>query len=73
MWKKISNYKFTLRDLRFFLWFFPIIGFIYAYDVFSALMFHKEFRWMDLICMIIMIVAFMDTRNKIKNKDYRTA
>ncbi|PEM15232.1 hypothetical protein [Bacillus toyonensis] len=73
MWKKIGNYKFTLRDLKFMLWLFPIIGFLYAYDVFSALMFHKEFRWMDLICTIIMIAAFMDTRKKLKNKDYRTA
>ncbi|MGW6151199.1 hypothetical protein ACWFN4_28070 [Bacillus mycoides] len=73
MWKKISNYKFTLRDLKFMLWLFLIIVFLYAYDVFSALMFHKEFRWMDLIYTIIMIAAFMDTRKKLKNKDYRTA
>lgn len=73
MLKKIKNYKFTLKDLKFFLWFFPIIGLTYAYNLFSALMFQKEFRWMDVIFLIVMILAFMDTKKKLKNNDYRTA
>lgn len=46
--------------------------FLYAYDVISGLLFHREVRWLKLICTIIMILAFMDVRKKLKNKDYRT-
>ncbi|EJS62333.1 hypothetical protein CN425_07005 [Bacillus cereus] len=73
MWKKIHNYKFHLKDLKFMLWLFLVIGFLYAYEFFSGLMFHQEFRWLKLICTIIMILAFRDTRKKLKNNDYRTA
>ncbi|CAH2463074.1 MULTISPECIES: hypothetical protein [Bacillus] len=73
MWKKIHNYKFHLRDLKFMLWLFPIIGLLYAYEFFSGLMFQQEFHWLKLICTIIMILAFRDIRKKLKNNDYRTA
>ncbi|CAH2465718.1 MULTISPECIES: hypothetical protein [Bacillus] len=73
MWKKIHNYKFHLKDLKFMLWLFLVIGFFYAYEFFSGLMFHQEFRGLKLICTIIMIMAFRDTRKKLKNNDYRTA
>ncbi|PEU19250.1 hypothetical protein [Bacillus wiedmannii] len=73
MWKKISNYKYHLKDLKFMRWIFPIVGLLYAYDFFSGLIFHQEFYWLKLICMIIMVLGFMDIRKKIKNNDYRTA
>ncbi|MGE7939866.1 hypothetical protein [Bacillus paramycoides] len=73
MWKKINNHKFHLKDLKFMYWLFPIVGLLYAYEFFSGIMFHQEFRWLKLICMVIMIIGFMDIRKKLKNKDYRTA
>ncbi|CAM4403410.1 hypothetical protein BAMA_20045 [Bacillus manliponensis] len=73
MWKKIINYKYTLKDLKFFLWFFPIVGLTHAYNLLSALMFQKEFRWIDITLMVVMILGFMDIKKKLKNKDYRTA
>ncbi|MDZ5476438.1 hypothetical protein EXW50_10780 [Bacillus mycoides] len=73
MWKKISNYKYHLKDLKFMLWIFPIVGLLYAYDFFSGLIFHQEFYWLKLVCMIIMVLGFMDIRKKLKNNDYRTA
>lgn len=73
MWKKINNYKFHLKDLKFMTWLFPIVGLLYAYEFFSVLMYHQEVRWLKLICMTIMIIGFMDIRKKLKNKDYRVA
>lgn len=73
MWKKINNYKFPLKDLKFMTWFFPIIGLLYAYEFFSALMFHQEARCLKLICMTIMIIGFIDIRKKLKKKDSRAA
>ncbi|PFQ45249.1 hypothetical protein COK05_14830 [Bacillus cereus] len=73
MWKKINNYKFHLKDLKFMTWLFPIVGLLYAYEFFSGLIFHQEFRWLKLICTTIMIKGFIDIRTKLKNKDYRAA
>ncbi|QFQ28599.1 hypothetical protein [Bacillus thuringiensis] len=73
MWKKINNYKFHLKDLKFMNWLFPIVGLLYAYEFFSGLMFHHEVRWLKLTCMTIMIIGFIDIRKKLKNKDYRGA
>ncbi|MES5953673.1 hypothetical protein QCI42_09410 [Bacillus fungorum] len=73
MWKEINNYKFHLKDLKFMSWLFPIVGLLYAYEFFSGLMFHQEFRLLKLICMIIMLLGFIDIRKKLTNKDYRTA
>lgn len=72
MWKKINNYKYHLKDLKFMTWLFPVIGLLYAYEFFSGIIFDQEFRWLKLLCMIIMILAFMDIRKKLRNKDYRT-
>ncbi|WP_100617052.1 hypothetical protein [Bacillus cereus] len=73
MWKKINNYKFPLKYLKFMTWFFPIIGLLYAYEFFSALMFHQEVRCLKLICVTIMIIGFIDIRKKLKKKDSRAA
>ena len=73
MWKKINNYKFHLKDLKFMTQLFPIVGLLYAYEFFSGLMYHHEVRWLKLICMAIMIIGFIDIRKKLKNKDYRVA
>ena len=66
--EKINNYKFHLKDLKFMTWLFPIVGLLYAYEFFSGLMFHQEVRWLKLICMIIMIIGFIDIRKKLKTK-----
>ncbi|ADK08101.1 TPA: hypothetical protein QCU10_003546 [Bacillus anthracis] len=72
MWNKINNYKYHLKDLKFMTWLFPVIGLLYAYEFFSGIMFGQEFRWLKLLCTIIMILGFMDIRKKLRNKDYRT-
>ncbi|MDA2178598.1 hypothetical protein [Bacillus cereus] len=41
MWKKINTYKFHLKDLKFMIWLFPIVGLLYTYEFFSGLMFHQ--------------------------------
>ncbi len=68
MWKKINNYKFHLKDLKFMTWLFPIVGLLYAYEFFSGLMYHQEVRWLKLICMAIIIIGFMDIRKSLKTK-----
>ncbi|EDX54262.1 conserved hypothetical protein (plasmid) [Bacillus cereus W] len=72
MWKKINNYKYHLKDLKFMTWLFPIIGLIYACDFFSGLMSNQEFHWTKLVFIAIMLIAFLDVKRKIRNNDYRT-
>ncbi|EML9733628.1 TPA: hypothetical protein QCR58_003028 [Bacillus cereus] len=72
MWKKINNYKYHLKDLKFMIWLFPIIGVIYACEFFYRLMFHQEFHWTKLIFIAIMLIGFLDIKKKIRNNDYRT-
>ncbi|QFX99717.1 hypothetical protein GE376_10625 [Bacillus cereus] len=72
MWKKINNYKYHLKDLKFMIWLFPIIALIYAFDFFYGLMFHQEFHWTKLIFIAIMLIGFLDIKKKIRNNDYRT-
>ncbi|WP_260861717.1 hypothetical protein [Bacillus paranthracis] len=82
MWKKINNYKYHLKDLKFMIWLFPIIGLIYACDFFYGLiyacdffyglMFHQKFHWTKLVLVAIMLIGFLDIKKKIRNNDYRT-
>ncbi|PFM62729.1 hypothetical protein COJ48_18480 [Bacillus cereus] len=72
MWEKIINYKYHLKNLKFMLWLFLIIGLMYAYDFLSGLMHHQELRWTKLAFVTIMLIGFLDIRKKLKNKDYRT-
>ena len=72
MWKKINNYKYQLKDLKFMIWLVPIIGLIYACDFFYGLMFHQKFHWTKLVLVAIMLIGFLDIKKKIRNNDYRT-
>ncbi|EJS00250.1 hypothetical protein [Bacillus mycoides] len=73
MWKKIKNYRLSLKDLKFMLWLFGITCFIYSYNFIIGLAFVHKFQIYDLGGAIATFAAFMDTRNRIKNKNYKAA
>ncbi|PEA17627.1 hypothetical protein COK06_28395 [Bacillus cereus] len=73
MWKKIKNYRLSLKDLKFMLWLFGITCFIYSYNFITGLAFSHKFQVYDLGGAIATFAAFMDTKNRIKNKIYKTA
>ncbi|MBJ7961088.1 hypothetical protein COM21_28890 [Bacillus toyonensis] len=73
MWKKIKNYRLNLKDLKFMLWLFGITCFIYSYNFIVGLAFDHKFQVYDLGGAIATFAAFMDTKNRIKNKNYKTA
>ncbi|MBJ8077940.1 hypothetical protein JDS92_21610 [Bacillus cereus group sp. N12] len=73
MWKKIKNYRWSLNDLKFMLWLFGITCFIYSYNFITGLAFSPKFQIYDLGGAIATFAAFMDSKNRIKNKIYKTA
>ncbi|PDY49413.1 hypothetical protein [Bacillus cereus] len=73
MWKRIKNYRLSLKDLKFMLWLFGITCFIYSYNFITGLAFDYKFQVYDLGGSIATFAAFMDTKNRIKNKNYKTA
>lgn len=73
MWKKIKNYRLSLKDLKFMLWLFGITCFIYSHNFIVGLAFVHKFQVYDLGGAIATFAAFMDTRNRIKNKNYKAA
>ncbi|MBK5426075.1 hypothetical protein [Bacillus sp. TH30] len=73
MWKKIKNYRLSLKDLKFMLWLLGITCFIYSYNFIVGLAFVHKFQVYDLGGAIATFAAFMDTRNRIKNKNYKAA
>ncbi|KAF6547175.1 hypothetical protein [Bacillus sp. EKM202B] len=70
MWEKIKNYRLCLKDLKFILWLFGITCFIYGYNFITGLTFAHKFQVYDLGGAIATFAAFMDTKNRIKNKIY---
>ncbi|MGH1285281.1 hypothetical protein [Bacillus toyonensis] len=73
MWNKLKNYRLSLKDLKFMLWLFGITGFIYSYNFITGLAFDQKFQVYYLGCAIATFSAFMATKNRIKNKNYKTA
>lgn len=73
MWKKIKNYRLSLNALKFMLWLFSITCFIYSYNFITGLAFSHKFQIYDLGGAIATFAAFMDSKNRIKNKIYKTA
>lgn len=73
MWKKIKNYRLSLNDLKFMLWLFGITCFIYSYNFITGLAFSHKFQIYDLGGAIATFAAFMGSKNRIKNKIFKTA
>ncbi|AFU18016.1 hypothetical protein MC28_G283 (plasmid) [Bacillus thuringiensis MC28] len=55
------------------LWLFGITCFVYGYNFITGLAFDHKFQVNDLGGAIATSAAFMDTKNRIQNKIYKTA
>ncbi|PFZ93238.1 hypothetical protein [Bacillus wiedmannii] len=71
--EKIKNNRLNLNDLKFMLRLFRIICFIYRYNFNIGLALERKFQVYDLGGAIATFAAFMDTKNRIRNKIYKTA
>lgn len=68
MWKKINNYKFHLKDLKFMTWLFQLSVCYMPMNSFLGYCTTGEVRWLKLICMAIMIIGFIDIRKSLKQR-----
>ncbi|MEB9974986.1 hypothetical protein P4K82_26075 [Bacillus cereus] len=73
MWKKINNYKFHLKDLKFMTWLFPIVGLLYAYESYNGFTTGRTYYWINGIGAVIFLLFFILNMRDFTKKNYRTS
>lgn len=70
MEKVIINYKHYLKNWRFiFICILPAIALLYIFYVIFELLFHQDFYLSNLISAIILILIFINVKDKFEIKD----
>ncbi|CAH2465217.1 MULTISPECIES: hypothetical protein [Bacillus] len=69
MAKVLTNYKHYLKNWRFiFICILPAVALLYTFDVIFELLFHQNFYLSNLIVAIILILIFINVKDKFNIK-----